>query len=249
MVLSFNDAIRRRILYHSSAVTFSFLLATAPLFLVIVNIGTYLPILEPETIGRNLRNFFPDYTHSVLNELFEVKERAKKVSAIALLISYIFSVNFLKNLNLAVKEISEGNQGLHKGYIIWIIFPLYLLIGILILTVSFGISIYLKLLIPEKLIGGFDLINIIPGTFLFFILYTAYQKKIERLGTILMVSLITAFIVSFIQIPFTFYLSHLYRGNIFYGSFSTLMIFLLWINLVFITVLYGFALIQRLKSR
>lgn len=245
---SIRDLFKVNIIYHSSALTYSFLLSLAPLTLVFLSLASYLPFMDPQEVERILKFMFPEYTHRILGELLEVKDRAGRISAVGLLVSYLFSVNFMRTLNIAFSSVSEGTLRLKRGLTLWLILPLYLIAGSMVLSISFGASLYIKIFLPSLLTKIVDIVYFIPGTALIFLLYASFYRKRKGLARVLMISLFVAISISLSQILFTWYLSTLFRGNIFYGSLSTVVIFLVWINSVFALLLLGSRLIHYYKK-
>ncbi len=242
------DFLKVNIIYHSSALTYSFLLSLAPLTLVFLSLASYLPFVDPRELERILKSMFPEYTHRILSELLEVKDRAGRISAVGLIVSYIFSVNFMRTLNIAFSSVSEGTLKLKRGVTLWLILPVYLITGSIVLSISFGASLYVKIFLPSLLTRFVDVVYFIPGTALIFLLYASFFKSRKGLSRVFIVSFIVAVAISLSQILFTWYLSTLFRGNIFYGSLSTVVIFLIWINSVFALLLFGSRLIHYYKK-
>ena len=242
------EVLKVNIIYHSSALTYSFLLSLAPLTLVFLSLASYLPFTDPQEVERILKLMFPEYTHRILSELLEVKDRAGRISAVGLFVSYLFSVNFMRTLNIAFTSVSEGTLRLKRGITLWLILPLYLIAGSIILSISFAMSLYIKIFLPSFITKIVDIVYFIPGTAIIFLLYASFYKKKTGLFRVFMVSLFVAISISLSQILFTWYLSTLFRGNIFYGSLSTVVIFLIWINSVFALLLLGSRLIHYYKK-
>jgi membrane protein len=243
------DLLRLRAIYHSSALTYSFLLSMAPLSLLILSFASFLPFFDPSELKENIERLFPEYTEAIVGEVMKVRERVAGTSAVSLLIAYLFGVNFVRNLNIAVKEITEGRMGLQRGYLIWFLLPLYLISGSLVLTISFTVSVYLKTRLSNLPGIAFELLNLIPGTLILLLIYSGFRGRNFGIGPLLTASITVAVLISAFQLPFTWYLSTLYRGNVLYGSMSSLLLFLIWINSVFFLLLLGFRLIWRLGNR
>jgi len=53
------------------------------------------------------------------------------------------------------------------------------------------------------------------------------------------VSALVSFLMFLLQLGFTWYIVHIFKGSVLYGSLSTVIVFLLWINLLFLTILFG----------
>ncbi len=244
LALSVKDSIKYNYLYHSASLTYSFLLAVAPLFIVLISLASYLPIIDLEQIEFFLLQTFPEYTHKVISEILEVRSRAKETSLIAFLSSYFFSVNFLKNLNYAVRSVTNDMLGFQRTFIMWIIFPLLLIGGSILLSVAFAITVYIKVFFPVFITKLIDLFYFLPGTLLLTLFYMSLYKR-RRLLFVVFVSFTVSLGISLFQLGFTWYLSSLYRGNVLYGSLTSIIVFLLWVNASFYIFLLGSRLIYR----
>jgi len=199
-------------------------------------------------VERVIRTLFPEYTHRVLNELLEVKDRAGRISVVGVIVSYLFSVNFMRTLNIAFSTVSEGTLKLQRGVTLWIILPVYLILGSLILSLSFGASLYLKIFLPSFMAKFVDIAYFLPGSALIFLVYASFYKIRRGLLRVFIVSILIALAISISQVIFTWYLSTLFRGNIFYGSLTTIIIFLIWINFAFVLILLGARLIYYYRK-
>jgi len=125
--------------------------------------------------------------------------------------------------------VSGGIFGERKEILYWILMPLTLLMGSAVLLLSFALNLYLKFSLPAGYRSVIEFVYILPGSLLIFFLYLLFLKQ---------------------RIPFftVWYIAEVFRGNLLYGSLSSVVIFLLWMNLVFFVFLLGARLIYRIEE-
>ena len=248
VLLSILDTIGRNYTYHSGALTYHFMLSIAPLTVVLVHLLSLLPFFEIERIELLLDRFFPQYTSRVIHEIIQLQQKGFQTSFLALGISYVFSVGFLRNVSKAFSYVSEGLLGGKREVFYWFLMPVLMLAFVSILSASFFLSVYLKVILPKYLSALSDLSYILPGATILFLLYLSFLKRRARLKVILTASLFVSLMMFLLQTLFTWYLAKVFKGSLLYGSLSTAVAFLLWINLIFLSLLLGARLIYRLEN-
>ncbi len=242
------DVFRKGYSYHSGALTYSFMLSMAPLTIVTLNIAGLMPIFDINRVEEIIDRFFPQYTTKVVHEILEIQKRSAQSSLIALGLSYVFSVSFLKNMGKAFSFVSEGSGGERREIFYWFIMPVLVLAGLAVVSVSFFLNIYLRLIIPTGYALLINLSYALPVAAILFLIYRSFLKAGIGNTKLFAVSLFISLLMFFLQWGFTWYIAHLFKGSILYGSLSTIVVFLLWINLTFLTLLYGARLIYRIKN-
>ncbi len=248
MVASLVDIVKKNYSYHSGALTYSFMLSMAPLTIVTLNIAGLLPIFDINRVEEIIDRFFPQYTTKVIHEILEIQKRSAQSSLIALGLSYVFSVGFIKNISKAFSFVSEGTVGERREIFYWIIMPIMVLASLSVLSVSFFLNIYLRLIIPAGYTLLINLFYALPIAVILFIIYRSFLKTGIGASRLFAISLFVSLLMFFLQWGFTWYVAHIFRGSVLYGSLSTIVVFLLWINLTFLALLYGARLIYRIKN-
>lgn len=244
-LLTAGDILRGGYTYHSGALTYHFLLSLAPLTIVLVNLLSLLPAMDPRKIGEITDRIFPQYTLKIVHEILEVQRRSKETSALALLLSYFFSVGFVKHIGRAFSLVSEGKMGEKREVFYWVFMPVFLLGVVALISLSFFLSVYLKFILPKGFALLIEVFYILPGTVTVFLLYLSFLKVKKNLFSLLLSSFIVATLLYIMQFVFSFYLAKIFKGNILYGSLSSVVVFLLWMNLIFLALLFGARLIYR----
>ena len=248
LFLSLLDSIRYNYTYHSGALTYHFMLSIAPLTIVLVHILSLLPFFEIERVELILDRFFPQYTSKVIHEIINVQQKGVQTSFVALGVSYVFSVGFLRNMSKAFSYVSEDLLGGKRELFYWFLMPLLMLAFVLVLSASFFLSVYLKVILPRSLSAVSDLSYVLPGTLIIFLLYVSFLRRRINLGVVLLSAALVSVIMFLLQTLFTWYLAKVFKGSLLYGSLSTVVAFLLWINLIFLSLLLGARLIYRLQN-
>ena len=246
--LSLTDTIKNNYTYHSGALTYHFMLSIAPLTVVLIHLLSFLPFFGIDKIELLLDRFFPQYTSQVIHEIIRLQHKGFQGSFLALGVSYVFSVGFLKNMSRAFSYVSGNILGGRNELFYWFLMPILMLVFIIILSAFFLLSVYLKVVLPRPLSVISELSYILPGTAILFFLYLSFLKKRVSLKTILITSLFVSMLMFFLQMLFTWYLAKVFKGSLLYGSLSTAVAFLLWINLIFLSMLSGARLIYRLEN-
>jgi membrane protein len=247
-LLSLFDVIRHNYAYHSGALTYHFMLSMAPMTIVLLNLISFLPVLDIEKVEATLENMLPQYTGVVVREILEVQKRSHETSLIALSLAYFFSVGFIKYLGRAFSFVSDGRLGGKRELFYWVFMPVFLLGAILVILTFFFLSLFVKVMIPKDYIYLIDLIYMFPGTVVVAILYKSFLKSEITLLRLITTSLYISALMFLTQLAFTWYIANLFRGSLLYGSLSTVIVFLLWINLIFLTLLYGARMLSRLEE-
>jgi len=244
-LLSVGDVVKGGYTYHSGALTYHFLLSLAPLTIVLVNLLSLLPVMDPRNIEEITDKIFPQYTLKIVHEILEVQKRSRETSILALLLSYFFSVGFVKHIGRAFSLVSEGRMGEKREIFYWFFMPVFLLGTVVLISLSFFLSVYLKLIIPKGFALVVEASYILPGTIVIFLLYLSFLRSEKKVAFLFLTSFTVSALLYLMQFLFSFYLAKIFRGNILYGSLSSVVVFLIWMNLIFLTLLFGARLIYR----
>jgi len=248
LTLSLIDVFQKGYMYHSGALTYHFMLAIAPLTIVLLNMLSFFPLVDVGEIEKFLSGVLPQYTSRIVKEILEVQKRSGETSFVALMLSYFFSVGFIKYMGRAFAFVSEGKLGERRELFYWVFMPVFLLAVVVSLSVYFFISIYIKLVLPLGVLPLLYVFYLIPGTLILTLLYRSFAKEPPSMKEVFSVSLLVSFLLSLAQLGFTWYIANVFRGSLLYGSLSAIVVFLLWSNTLFLMLLFGARLIYRLKT-
>ncbi len=248
LLLTFFDLLRQNYLYHSGALTYHFMLSIAPLTIVLIHLISFLPFFEISRVEPFLDRLFPQYTSRVIHEIIQVQQKGTQTSFLALGVSYVFSVGFLRNLSKAFSYVSEDLLGGKREVFYWFLMPLLMIALVLIISLSFFLSVYIKLVLPKSLSTFADLFYILPGALVILTLYVSFLKRKVNPVALVLTSLLVSLGMFILQSAFTWYVAKVFKGSLIYGSLSTVVAFLLWINLIFLSLLLGARLIYRFEN-
>ncbi|NPB08193.1 MAG: hypothetical protein GXN96_04610 [Aquificae bacterium] len=247
LFLSLVDAFREDFSYHASALTLQFLLVLAPMLIFFTAITSLTPFVNFQTIQEFIEREFPSQTHAVLKEIFKVKQYGKVASFLSLILSYLFSVNFVKKLSRSFTYV-VGELHRKRGEL-FLSFFLPVLLVLLGLSVSlfFSVSLFLKVYMKGVFSFVPDLVSSLPVFLTVLVLYTSFVKV--RSPKILLLAGGFVFLgVFLLQALFTLYTSYIFKGSLLYGSLSSIILFLLWLQANFLLILVGARLITRYES-
>ncbi|AAC06719.1 YhjD/YihY/BrkB family envelope integrity protein [Aquifex aeolicus] len=240
------DAFRYDYSYHASALTLQLLLVLAPLIVFLAALSSYLGFIKLDLLEEVLREHFPKQTHAVIAEILKAKEQGKTASLISLLVSYFFSVNFVKKIAKSLSYVVERKKRDVHEVFFWVGFPILLVLFSFVTGMSFYVSILLKTYF--KGIGFLsNLASSLPLLFLVISLYWSFIK-INRKISLLISSFLVYFFASLLQYIFTLYTVYVFKGSVLYGSLSTIVLFFLWLNFNFLLFLVGARFIERYES-
>jgi membrane protein len=245
LLLSLFDVFDKGYTYHSGALAFQMLLSLVPMIIVAVNVVPLLPFVEIDKLEDLLIRRFPEHAQKVMAELFELQQKGKSTSAIALALSYFFCVGFIKRLGMSLSFVSEHKFKQRGEIFFWVFMPFMLLLGIILFSIAFFLSIYLKLIFPKLVPYLVELIYILPLGIIICTVYISFLN-IRFSLTLVLVSYMTAANIALVQWGFTWYVSYIFKSSVVYGSLTTVILFLIWLNLLFLTLLVGARVIFRL---
>ena len=246
LLLASLDLTRGGYTYHSGALTYHFMLSLAPLTVVFLNITALTGIVTPEKVETVARHFLPAYTDRVVEEVLSVYQRIGKASALALVLSYVFSVGLVKNLSRALSYVSEGLIGERKEPFYWVFMPMFYMAVMVVIYLEFVFTLYVKHTFGSTYL--INLVHIFSGTLFLTLIYLSFLKKRVHPCILVGSSLVVSVVLVFVQLVFAVYLTHIFKGSLFYGTLGTLIAFLLWMNLVSLLLLFGARLIYRLTT-
>jgi len=248
LALALLDALRGNYFYHSGALTYQFILSLIPMSVVALGFADLIPLFDPRQLEGIVEKLLPQYASGLVREVLEIRNRRAETSLLAFLTSYIFSVSLIRSMGKALFFVSGGIFGERKEILYWILMPLTLLMGSAVLLLSFALNLYLKFSLPAGYRSVIEFVYILPGSLLIFFLYLLFLKQRIPFFTVLLVSFLSSASLSLLQSLFTWYIAEVFRGNLLYGSLSSVVIFLLWMNLVFFVFLLGARLIYRIEE-
>lgn len=247
LILSFVDVFRKGFMYHSGALTYHFILSVAPLSLVLLNLLSLLPAVDPEKLRDFLMHVTPDYASKVVGELLEFRQKGKETSILALSLSYFFSVGFVKQLGRSFTFVTDGLMGAKGEIFYWFFMPALLLVTVIVIFATLSLSIFLKFVLPLKVSLLLEVFYVTPIAVVSYLIYRSFAPKKKEDFVFTWASLTVAILFYLLQLAFSWYVVNIFSKNLLYGSLTTLIAFLLWVNFNFLILLLGARIIYRFK--
>ena len=226
----------------SSGIAFNLVICLIPLILLVLAlVGTY-PYSDREVLNhirRYLENLFPSLDPRIMRNILTIVRDRKIVGVVGIggLIwasTWVFSsIRTALNMIFQVKN----SQGIVYGKTVDLV--MVLLSGTLLLVsmvLSSGITFlrgsHASLLLGMGLITKFLLKYIIPFFFtfgMFFLIYKIIPNRRIHLKTAFQTALFTSLLWEVAKQFFGWYVLHLGKFSVVYGSLGTLAIFFLWV--------------------
>ncbi|WP_461829347.1 YhjD/YihY/BrkB family envelope integrity protein [Aquifex sp.] len=247
LYLSLYDAVKEDFSYHASALTLQLLLVLAPMFVFFTAIIAHTPYLDIQKIERFIVEHFPSQTHKILNEIFKIQKYGNIASAVSLALSYFFSVGFIKKIAKSFSYIVEDRFKKKHEFFFWIFLPVSLVLFGILSSIFFSVSVFLKIHFKDmpKILP--DVVSSLPFFLFILILYLSFVR-IDRKVSLLFSGLFVFGVSVLLQYLFTLYTSYIFKGSVLYGSLSSVVLFLIWLNVNFIVILVGARYIYRYET-
>ncbi len=234
----------------SNGLAFKTLIAFAPVIIIIVYIFKLIPplTLYKEKFIDFLRNFIvPSSLDLVMSWINIMFEKTGTISVISIIVFIYFILELLITLNNQVDRIWTIKL---KRPIIWKILKYWMLLTTMpiILTGYFYYSGFIRSflkVLPFTNISFLDniiyyLVSIIFITFFFFIIYFIIPTSRISLKKSIAVSFSVTLIWLILRFIFTYYTVLLIeRYSFIFGSFISLIIFVIWTSINWMVVLFG----------
>ncbi len=135
-----------------------------------------------------------------------------------------------------------------KGEIFyWIFMPALLLVTVLVIFATLSLSIFLKFVLPLKVSLLLEVFYVTPIAVVSYLIYRSFAPKKKEDFIFTGASLTVAILFYLLQLAFSWYVVNIFSRNLLYGSLTTLIAFLLWVNFNFLILLLGARIIYRFK--
>lgn len=263
---SIKDYFKKNYSYHSSALTFYFLLSVFPLFIFIFSIVSLLAFLNISYVYYIFYNLFPSIAEKFLDTVikFYSTNISTHTSIVSILISLYFSKDLFIAIQMAFSYVWEIDyRGDKKNLIISII---SLPVLSLILIFFYGIMIFLKFLneirtflekldlfftkwilffinfVDENINLIFQILNfskmLIMWFFIFLLFYFFTPSKVSKKEKYVS-SILTALLLIILEYLFEkFIISFLSKSPLFF-ILGSVFAFLIWVKISFDIILIG----------
>jgi membrane protein len=228
--------------FLSSGITFNLIVCLIPLILLLLALlGTYLYSFREvlDHIRNYMENAFPSLDPKVTKNLLRIIRDRRIVGGVGITGLVWTSTCVFSSLRTALNIVFqvEKGRGILRGKGIDLLMILlvgtFLLISMLITSgIAFVQGYRIRLFLDLMPVIRFGLKYLIPFLFTFwmcFLIYKIIPNKRIRIGTALQAALFTSLLWELSKQLFGWYVLHLGRFSVLYGSLSTLAIFFLWV--------------------
>ncbi len=236
--------IDHNLLHYASSLSFHTILALIPVLLISFYLFAHLQIFEPYL--QHIKDFIfnaiiPVQREYIQSNIDTFMQNAYKMGILGFVFVIYVSVMFFDDFEYVVNEIYNirPRRFLHS-------ISIYL---VLLIMMPLGVALSFFLTIKANLLfQSFEYthwINILSISsyliiwFLFFIIYKISPNTKVRSKNALISSFFASFIWYMSKVLFVYYITFNKTYTTLYGSFSTIMFFLIWIYLSWIIFLYG----------
>lgn len=242
---------------RASAVSFSFLMALPPLLLFFFSLIPYLPLPE-EKILKVLNDMLILLTPSkdmqikvaaVIGDFFRHKKDVLLSFSVLLTLFYSSNgvmglmKNFDKNLPGFKRRTPLKQRLIAVGLTFLLIFAILFALSFMIFQAWAGEALQIEFLtnsVVVKLVAYVLIVLLI--LFAIACIYRYGCSTVTRLSLINPGAVIATFLIIFLTIVFFYAINNLINYNKIYGSIGTIIIFMVWINLMAQIMLIGFEL-------
>ncbi len=228
--------------FLSSGIAFNILINLIPLILLLsAFIASYLYNDQAvvDHISANLRIVSPALDSRITQDLLAIIEKRRIVGVLGFVVLVWFSTFVFGSLRIALNIVFSVEKSRKFLHAIGIDLLMILLAGSLF-VVSMSISVFAsflqsyrgQILVEIGPILEWILEYILPLVStcgVFFLVYKVIPNRSLHFETIFQAALFTGLLWELAKHIFAWYIIHLARYSLFYGSFSTLVIFVVWV--------------------
>ncbi len=244
LVLSFVDAFRENLGYHSASLTYQFLTVIGSVIMLLGFISMYLPFLEPIKVYEYVKGFLPSYAELIFDKLLPVYEKRASGSLLSVALAYYFALSFAKTLNFSFSMVYK-KKPLESELAFWIFMPLVLILYATAL--SLGVAL---LAIARSFLEGIyqRLTELINFLLLFFLVSMLYSFYFRPRGFTFLSSAFASFLLFILNKVFSIVVVKLISVSPLYSVIGSPLLFLVWLYYSFLCLLLGVCFLRRLDE-
>ncbi|MGB0166577.1 MAG: YihY/virulence factor BrkB family protein [Luteibaculum sp.] len=249
---------------RAAAISFRILLALAPTFILLVSLIPYIPIENfQENILRDIELVLPPSTYELVDEMLVdlIQRKHNTFVSITFLIGLYYASNSVNALleglsgayHLGKKQNPFKQRLVAIGLII--LLPIFLGGAFLLQTTS---SVVIDWLLSHDLLGAgleYAIVLIAKWFLVLFLinsalslLYNVANAAKRKWRFVTAGSTFAALLIILASQGFAFYVNNFGQFNKFYGSLGTVVILLIWLQLIIFLILLGFELNTSLSK-
>jgi len=252
--MALRDFLSDNYLYHSAALSYVSLMSFFSIFIVVFVMVSYIPF-DLTRVTDLFARLFPEHSFDYVALTEKLARGRTTIGLLGFVLAYYFATNLFRQLNRAILFVVERRQPVSRYWYRHLVsIPALLILLFIIYVVSLSINWIFSVIadyvsLPGWLrflsvdIGRFYtyLIDfLVFSVFLFFIYFMYLAHKDNLLPeNIIIISLLEGFVLTFLKHGFAMIYKWLVKGNPLFGTFATVLFFLLWMYLMYGIILYG----------
>jgi membrane protein len=241
----------------AGSLTFTTLLALAPMLAVVVSLLSRAPFFEDVMVQIKvflLLNLVPEIAYRIITVYMEqFAENAGRLTTLGVAFLFVTAIALMLTVDRSINAIWRVRSS-RPMWISILAYVVLLSIGPMLIGVSVSITTYLLSLsaaTPVPARAHSVLLQLIPASVsavAFFLLYRMVPHRRVPWRHALAGGVVAALLFEGAKEVFAFYVAHAPGYSIVYGAFAALPFFLLWIYLSWLVVLFGAELAAALDA-
>ncbi len=253
-VKSIRDFFKDNYLYHAAALSYVSLMSFFSIFIVVFVMVSYLPYDLSQVVSLFSR-LFPQKSFDYISVVETLAKGRTTLGVFGFVMAYYFATSLFRQINRAILfVIGKPHPVARYWYRHIVSIPALLILLFLLYVIVLSLSWIFSLLrsfitLPHALkfitadlgpIFSYIIDFVVFSMFLFFIYFMYLSKRNNLLPkNIIIVSLLTGFLLMVLKETFGMIYKWLLRANPIYGSFATILFFMLWMYVFFGILLLG----------
>ena len=246
LIFSLKKIITGNLGHYSSAMTYRFLMVFSSLIVLLGFLSSFLPFLSPDRVFELINQILPKYASSVFEKLQSVYKHRNLGTILSVLISYFFVVSYAKMFAKLLSDIVETQIKLREVFL-WVFIPIYLLFFSISILVGSAFLSFIQAFLPEWLSVLLFIVKIVIFLPIVYFLYWFFLKDLIKPLYILEASVYFLLALNIINFLFYKFVVKLVSLNPLYGLLGSLLLFLIWLELVFSFLLGAVLYAKRLN--
>lgn len=254
LIKAIKDFLTDNYFYHAAALSYISLMSFFSIFIVVFVIVSYLPF-DLSRIVELLSRLFPNKSLDYIRFVESQAKGRATIGIIGFVFAYYFATSLFRQINRALLFVVERSEPIARYWyrhlvsipaLLVVLFLLYVVIislsGIISALQAFiTLPAQLRFLTADVWVFFSYVIDfIVFSVFLFFIYFMYLSNKDKLLPeNIIVVSLVNGFILILLKKSFGLVYKWLLKTNPVFGSFATVLFFLLWMYVFFGVFLLG----------
>ncbi|WP_448584025.1 YhjD/YihY/BrkB family envelope integrity protein [Thermocrinis sp.] len=232
--------------YYSSAMTYKFLMVCSSFIMLLGFLSSFLPFLNPDRVFELINQLMPKYASSIFEKLQSIYKHRSLGTILSVLISYFFVVSYAKMFAKFLSNTVNTTIKLRE-VVLWVFIPIYLLFFSFTTLVGSAFISIMQTILPKWL----SVLLFVAKMFIFlpliYLLYWFFLRSLMKPLYILEASIYFLLTLNIINFVFSKFFVKLVSLNPLYGLLGSLLLFLIWLELVFSFLLGAVLYAKRLN--